>query len=131
MASKKNNSKKKGKKSKSTSPVITCIRDGTAMKPFTEKAFKGHKCPTCGYFEGKLDPLPKKKRGVSLIECPECGGMKAMEIDDANRMGVLCCKCGYSAGRTLKRVANDQLSKLDEEIASIGKQLNPSLLKAK
>ena len=94
MASKKNKSKKKGKKGKSTSSTMACIRDGTAMNPFTDKGFKGYKCPTCGYFEGKLDPIPKKKRGVSLIECPECGNMKAMEIDDTNKMGVKCFNCG-------------------------------------
>ena len=127
MATKK---KTKKKKSKSASPILECIRDGETMKPYTNKEFKGYKCPSCGYFEGKIDPAPKKKKGAAFVECPECGNVKALEIDEPNRIGIVCCSCGYTAGRPLKRVENEQLIKLDEEIASIEQQIDPSLLKS-
>ena len=106
-----------------------CLRDGTKMKPFKEGTFSGHKCPECGYFEGWVKPLPKKPRGVRLEECPNCGATKAFDAPDDDKIGVTCMACGYSAGRQLQRVQNDQLSDLDKEIASLRSQVDESLLK--
>ena len=147
MANKKNRkSKKKNKAAKGPSKAETtkappkgtpkksgngsvCLRDGTIMKPFKEGPFSGHKCPDCGYFEGWVKPIPKKPRGVVLEDCPNCGVTKAFDAPDDDKMGVTCMACGYSAGRQLQRVQNDQLTVIDEEMASLRSQVNEALLK--
>ncbi|MHA1713252.1 MAG: hypothetical protein ACTSW4_04315 [Candidatus Ranarchaeia archaeon] len=114
---------------KETTP--TCLRDGTVMEPFKEGDFTGFRCPECGYFEGVVKPIPKKKPKGVLEECPQCGAIKAVAISEEDQIGLLCTACGYSAGRRLQRVTPEKFDELDKELASLREKVDERLLKVK